>query len=138
MKTYELIDHTADVGIKAYGKKLSEAFENAAHGMFDIITDNSKIENIGQYNIELEADDLEQLLVDWLSELLFLNSAKNLVFGFFKVELDEKNNKLSGRVFGEKFNISKHKAGAEIKAVTYHMLKVRKKRPYNVQVLFDI
>ncbi len=138
MKRYELVDHTADVGVKAYGKTLSEAFENAAKGMFDIITDSSEIENIGQYNIELEAPDLEQLLVDWLSELLFLNSAKNVVFGFFKVELDDKKNKLSAKVFGEKFDISKHKAGAEIKAVTYHMLEVKKKKPFRVQVLFDI
>lgn len=138
MKTYELIDHTADVGIKAYGKTLSEAFENAAKGMFDIITDNSEIESIGQYNIELEAPDLEQLLVDWLSELLYLNSAKNQVFGFFKIELDEKNNKLTAKIFGEKFDLSKHKIGAEIKAVTYHILEVRNKRPYHVQVLFDI
>ena len=138
MKTYKLIEHTADVGIKAYGKNISEAFENAAKGMFDIITDNSNIESIGQYDIELEADNLEQLLIDWLSELLFLNSAKNLVFSFFKVELNEKNNSLSAHVFGEKYNISKHKIGMEIKAVTYHLLKVRSKRPYNVQVLFDI
>jgi len=138
MKTYELIDHTADVGVKAYGKNLSEAFENAAKGMFDIITDKSEIDNIGQYIIELKAPDLEQLLVDWLSDLLFLNSAKNLVFGFFKVELDEKKSKLSAKVFGEKFNLSKHKIGAEIKAVTYHMLEVKKKRPFHVQVLFDI
>ena len=138
MKTYELIDHTADIGVKAYGKTLSEAFENASRGMFDIITDKSEVESVGQYDIQLEADDLEQLLVDWLSELLFLNSAKNLVFGFFKVELDEKNNSLKGRVFGEKFNVSKHKIGAEIKAVTYHMLEVKKKKPFHVQVLFDI
>jgi SHS2 domain-containing protein len=138
MKTYELIDHTADVGARAYGKTLSEAFENVAKGMFDIITDSSEIESVGQYNIELEAPDLEQLLVDWLSELLFLNSAKNLVFGFFKMDLDEKNKKLTARVFGEKFDLSKHKIGSEIKAVTYHMLEVKKKKPYHVQVLFDI
>jgi SHS2 domain-containing protein len=138
MKQYELIDHTADVAIKAYGKTISEAFENAAKGMFDIITDNSEIENVGQYDIELDAASLEQLLVDWLSELLFLNSANNLVFGFFKVNMDEKKNKLSATVFGEKFNISKHKAGAEIKAVTYHMLEVKNKKPFHVQVLFDI
>ena len=138
MKTYELIEHTADVGIKAYGKNISEAFENAAKGMFDIITDNSEIESTGEYEIHLEAQDLEQLLVDWLSELLFLNSAKNLVFSFFKVELDEKNNSLSAHVFGEKYSLSKHKIGAEIKAVTYHILEVRNKRPYHVQVLFDI
>jgi len=138
MKTYEFFEHTADVGIKAYGKNLSDAFENAAKAMFDIITDNSEIESVGQYDITLEAPDLEQLLVDWLSELLFLNTSKNLVFGFFKVELDEKKNKLSAKIFGEKFAISKHKAGTEIKAVTYHMLEVSKKKPYHVQVLFDI
>ncbi len=49
MKIYELIEHTADVGIKAYGKNISEAFENAAKGMFDIITDKSEIEAVGEY-----------------------------------------------------------------------------------------
>jgi len=138
MKMYEIIEHTADVGIKAYGRNISEAFENAAKGMFDIITDKSEIEAVGEYELRLEAQDLEQLLVDWLSELLFLNSAKNLIFSFFKVELDEKSNSLSAHVFGEKFNISKHKIGMEIKAVTYHILEIRNKRPYYVQVLFDI
>jgi SHS2 domain-containing protein len=138
MKTYELIDHTADVGVKAYGKNISEAFENAAKAMFDIITDNSDIESVGEYDIKLEAPDLEQLLVDFLSKLLYLNSAQNLVFGFFKVELDEKKNTLFAHVFGEKYNISKHKIGSEIKAVTYHMLEVNKKKPYFVQVIFDI
>jgi len=138
MKSYDLIDHTADVGIKAYGKSLSEAFQNAAKGMFEIITDKSDIENIGQYNIKLEANDLEQLLVDWLSELLYIHSTKNIVFGFFKVVLDEKKKSLSATVFGEKLDMSKHKIGSEIKAVTYHLLEVKKSKPCYVQVLFDI
>ena len=136
MKQYDLIDHTADIGVKAYGKTLSEAFENAAKAMFDIITDNSEIESIGQYDIKLESGSLDQLLVDWLSELLFLNSAKNLVFGFFKVNIN--GNKLTATIFGEKYDISKHKVGAEIKAVTYHILEVKNKKPFHVQVLFDI
>jgi len=138
MEKYELIDHTADIGVKAFGNNLSECFENAAKAMFDIITDSSEVENIGQYNIELQADDPEQLLVDWLSELLYLNSAKNLVFGFFKVNLEDNNKKMNATIFGEKYDISRHKAGAEIKAVTYHMLEIRKKKPYHAQVLFDI
>jgi SHS2 domain-containing protein len=138
MKKYEFIEHTADIGLKAYGKNISEAFENAAIGMFDIITDCSEINNVGQYDIILHASDLEQLLVDWLSELLFLNSAKNLVFGFFKVELDMENLSLSAHVFGDKYNISKYKIGVEIKAVTYHMLEIKYKPPCYVKVLFDI
>jgi len=138
MKKYNLIDHTADIGIKAYGKSLSEAFENAAKGMFDIITDNSEVDSVGQYDVELSADDLEQLLVDFLSELLYLNSAKSLVFGFFKVSLDQKQKKLNAKVFGEKFDFSKHKIGTEVKAVTYHMLEIKENKKYSIQVLFDI
>jgi SHS2 domain-containing protein len=67
-----------------------------------------------------------------------LNSAKNLVFGFFHVEIDKNKMHLKADIFGEKYTISKHKIGAEIKAVTYHMLEIRKKRPYHAQVLFDI
>ncbi|MCX6662123.1 MAG: archease [Euryarchaeota archaeon] len=136
MRQYELIEHTADVGLKAYGKTIAEAFEHAAEGMFDIITDESTIDPIGQYDIQLEAPDLEQLLVDWLSKLLFLNDAQDLVFGKFQVKLTE--NRLSASVFGEKYDIKKHRMGVEIKAVTYHMLKVNEKNPIFVQVLFDI
>jgi len=138
MVPYELFDHTADIGLRASGKNLGESFSSAAKGMFDIITDNSEVEAVGQYDITLKAPDLEQLLVDWLSELLFLNTSQNLVFGFFKVELDKKEKMLKANVFGEPYSHSKHKIGVEIKAVTYHMLKVKKKKPYEVQVLFDV
>ena len=136
MKHYELIEHTADVGVKAYGKTVAEAFEHAAEAMFDIITDESTIDPIGEYDILLEAPDLEQLLVDWLSKLLFLNGAENLVFGKFVVTIT--GNRLSARVFGEKYNNKKHKMGVEIKAVTYHILQVNETAPIFVQVLFDI
>ncbi|MEM0492820.1 MAG: archease [Candidatus Thermoplasmatota archaeon] len=138
MKGYEFFEHTADIGVKAYGKTLAEAFENAAKAMMSIITDDSEVEFIGQYDIEIEADSIEQLLFNWLSELLFLHSANNLVFGFFKVELDDKGNRLKAHVCGESFNHSKHRMGTEIKAVTYHMLEVKMKPPYEVKVLFDI
>lgn len=136
MKHYDLVEHTADVGVKAYGKTVAEAFEHAAEGMFDIITDKSTVDPIGEYTIVLEAPDLEQLLVDWLSQLLFLNDAQDLVFGKFKVTLTE--NHLSAQVYGEKYDTKKHKMGAEIKAVTYHMVQVHETDPIFVQVLFDI
>ena len=138
MKKYEFIEHTADVGVKAFGKNLSECFENAAIGMFDIITDSSHIDSKGEYIITIEFDDLEQLLVDWLSELLFLQSSRNIVFSKFHVNIDQKKLQLSSTIYGENFDTSKHKSGVEIKAVTYHMLKINNTEPYFVQVLFDI
>ena len=136
MKEYELIEHTADVGVKAYGNSVAEAFAHAAKAMFDIITDKSQIDVVGQYDIELDATDLELLLVDWLSKLLFLNGAKNLVFGKFEVRIDGTH--LVAHVYGEEYDLKKHKMGVEIKAVTYHMLAVHEKKPVFVQVLFDI
>jgi SHS2 domain-containing protein len=138
MKKYEFIEHTADVGVKAYGKTISECFEHAAVGMFDIITDSSHIDSKGEYIINIESDDLEQFLVDWLSELLFLQSSRNIVFSEFHVDIDQNKNCLSSTVFGEEFDTSKHKSGVEIKAVTYHMLAMSRHEPYFVQVLFDI
>ena len=135
MKKYEFIDHTADIGVRAYGKNLSEAFENAAVGMFDVISDTAKIDKIGEYVIELEADNIEQLLVDWLSELLYIHETKNVLLSGFKVKLDK--NKLRARVYGEGLDKKKHPIKNEIKAVTYHILEVNEKKGY-VQVLFDI
>jgi SHS2 domain-containing protein len=136
MKPYELINHTADVGVKAYGRTVAQAFEHAAKAMFDIITDSSVVSPVGQYDITLDAPDLEQLLVDWLSNLLFLNGAKNLVFGRFEVTIQ--GTSLQAHVYGEQYDTRKHKMGEEIKAVTYHMLEVHQIKPIYAQVLFDI
>jgi SHS2 domain-containing protein len=136
MKNYEIVDHTADVGVKAYGKTVAEAFAHAAEGMFDIITDESTIDPVGEYEILLDSPDLELLLVDWLSELLYLNGVFGLVFGKFEVTISR--NHLSAHVYGEKYDTQKHRMGVEIKAVTYHMLQVNKENPIFVQVLFDI
>jgi SHS2 domain-containing protein len=135
---YELIEHTADVGLRSFGSKISTCFEYAAKGMFDLITASSIIEDKGEYHIELKADDVEQLLVDFLNDLLFLHSSRNLVFGFFKVSIDIERCYLSAIVKGDEFDLSKYQYGMEIKAVTYHMLEVKKNKPYTVQVLFDI
>ncbi len=137
MKKYDIIEHTADIGIKAYGKNLSECFENAAIGMFDIISDTRKVKPVGEYEISLKSDTVEELLVDWLSKLLTLSDINNFLFGKFDVKIDEEKCGLNANVYGENFDSERHTVGKEIKAVTYHILEVNKKQGY-VQVLFDI
>lgn len=136
MKPYEYIEHTADVGIKAYGTTLAEAFENAAKGLFDLMTDDSEIAALEDVTVTLEAPSLEQLLVDWLGELLILNGSRFLVFGRFSVRLT--GTSLVAHAYGEPFSLTKHRMGTEVKAVTYHMLEVKDAPPYSVQVLLDI
>jgi SHS2 domain-containing protein len=134
---YTIIDHTADIGIEASGKNLEEAFENLARGMFAIITDESIIENKIKKEIILPRDsDTEQLVIDWLSELLYLSDVSGLVFGKFLVEL---NDQLKALAWGEPYSRDTHGYGAEIKAVTYHLLSVKNnKKDVTIRVLFDV
>ncbi len=140
MKNYEVFEHTADVGIRAYGKDLNEAFENAAMGMFSIITDVEKVKAVGGYKIAIEASDLEQMLVDWLSELLYIHTVKQVMFSTFSVKIEEGEGKwlLKGDASGENYDEKKHPYHTEIKAVTHHILEIKKNEGYRVSVLFDI
>ncbi len=132
---YEIIDHTADVAIKTHGKNLEEAFENAAYAMFDIMADASSVKAVGEMKVEVEAGDLGQLLVDWLSELLYICDVEDILFSEFEVNISEY--KLVGIVRGEKMDATRHGLKTDIKAVTYHMLEINVDENY-VQVLFDI
>ena len=141
MKNYEILEHTADIFIKAYGTTLSEAFENAAVAMFDIIFPTNTVKPIGEYQLELKADDLEQLLVVWLSELLYIYETQRVLFSNFKVQLDENQVKITSQAYGEIIDPAKHKITDEIKAVTYHMLEIGQDEEtgnYFIKVLFDI
>ena len=136
-KEFEILDHTADVGIIAYGSNINEAFANAAKGMFSLITDLGDIEESEYRDTELTAPDQESLLVEWLNELIYLFDVENMLFKRFDIiQLSETH--LKARSYGHKVDSSKHKLRMGIKAVTYHMLKIDKSNGSRVQVLFDI
>ncbi len=136
-KKFEIFDHTADTGVIAYGDDLKEAFENAAAGMFSLITDLNSIENNQTRKIDIDSTDYENLLVNWLNELIYLFDVENIIFNRFDIiRLDD--NALSAVVSGEKVDLSRHEIRIGIKAATYHMLKIEKNGLYKVQVIFDI
>ncbi|MBE9482105.1 MAG: archease [Chloroflexi bacterium] len=136
-RDFDIIDHTADVGIIAYGADMSQAFVNAARALFSLITELDDVEEVMYRDIELTASDEEILLVEWLNELIYLFDAEGIIFKRFDInELDSKH--LKARSYGEKVDSSKHKLKTGVKAATYHMLKVDKDNGCKVQVLFDI
>jgi SHS2 domain-containing protein len=135
MMRYENLEHTADVMIKAYGSSLKECFENAAYGMIDQIVDASSVVPRQEERIEVEADNLEDLLYNFLSEVLFIFDAKHIALVEFDVDIQP--GKLSCRARGEKFDRERHGPKQEIKAVTYHMLQVNEQEP-SITVLFDV
>ena len=125
MKKYELIDHTADIGLRAYGKDLKQLFENAASGMFAILADLKNVRAEKTVPLKLEAPNLEELFLSWLSELLYQHNGKGMMFKEFSVdELGEEA--IAAKAKGEKLNLKRHRLKTEIKAVTYHGLKVEK------------
>jgi len=136
-KSFEIVDHTADVGIIAYGADMSQAFANAARALFSLITELDNVEEVIYRDIELTAQDEESLLVEWLNELIYLFDAENILFNRFDITRLN-NTRLKARSYGEKVDSSKHKLKTGVKAATYHMLKIDKGDGCKVQVLFDI
>ena len=136
-KDFEIVNHTADVGIIAYGADIEQAFANAARALFSLITELDDVAEVVHRDTELIAPDEESLLVEWLNELIYLFDAENIIFKRFDISrLD--NTQLKARSYGEKVDSSKHRLKTGVKAATYHMLKIDKGDGCKVQVLFDI
>ena len=124
MKKYETFDHTADLGIRVFGRSCEEIFANAAYALFDQLTDLKRVREKTTLEIPARGADREELLVHWLSELLFLWESKGYLFKNFSFpHFDQTSLKAVGR--GEIFDPSRHKIKVEIKAVTYHQVQVR-------------
>jgi SHS2 domain-containing protein len=136
-KDFEIFDHTADVGILAYGADIKEAFVNSARALFSLITELDNITEVLYRDIELTAPDIESLLVEWLNELIYLFDTENILFKKFDIT-SLSHTQLKVRNYGEQVDTSKHELKTGVKAATYHMLKVDRGDRYQVQVLFDL
>ena len=141
MKRFKILDHTADIGLIVYGEDLKSLFENAAAGFFHLITDLRKVKVRTTRPIRIEPypeENLERLMVDWLGELLYLHDTESLLFRRFSLEYVGKEG-LKGTVGGEIFREESHIIKTEVKAVTYHRIKVEQgEGRWEAQVIFDL
>jgi SHS2 domain-containing protein len=141
MKEFEILEHTADIGIAAYGKNKEEVFINAAKGMFEIIAGGNKTLKENFYDkIKLEADNLEGLLFAWLNELLYISETRLVILNKFYIK-ELSDFQIEAEVEGMKINLPSVKIEKEIKAVTYHRLEIKKDEEsglWRAQVIFDI
>jgi protein archease len=137
-KTFEIMDHTADVGIIAYGMNIEELFSNAALALFSLITELESIQEKLHLNVKVGSDERDSLLVEWLNELIYFFDAKHVLFNRFDIEsLTE--NELKATCYGEDFDPLKHRIKRGIKAATYHMLRLDKNNDgFKAQVILDI
>ena len=134
----KFVDHTADAGITVEAPGLARLFERAAWGMFFIVTDVAAARPAHTVRITIDAPDRVALLVRWLSELNYRHVTEHRIFSEFRIAALGKRH-LEADVSGEIFDPARHTIFTEIKAVTFHDLKLeRDRRGWKARIIFDL
>lgn len=138
MKTnWEHYSHTADMGIRGFGKTMEEAFEAAAAALVAVNVDLDKIKQKQKIEITCNEQDYELLFVAWLNSLLYEMATRKMLFSKFQVKIDD--GQLTGYAWGEKLDLKKHQPVIEIKGISYSELKVvHEKDKWIAQCIVDI
>jgi len=143
MKKFVFLDDVAvaDIAFDAYGKTLNDLFQHCAEAIFTMMVDLKTVQPVVEREIHLRADSLENLLYDFLSELVYLKDTELLLFKTVKVTLgkDSKGHTLAAELRGETIDREKHKLGNDIKAITMHQFSITKEKTgYKARVVVDI
>jgi SHS2 domain-containing protein len=139
MKKYKVLENVAiaDIAFETYGKDLNELFENTALAIFEETTNLNKVEEKKKKEIKLKAENIEDLLFDFLSEILFLKDKDSFLFKTSKVNI--KKFSLTAELKGEPINREKHELRNDIKAITLHMFKLEKtKEGFKATIVVDV
>jgi SHS2 domain-containing protein len=136
--SFRVLEHTADIGFEACGATRQELFANAARALIDLQVDLDTIRPSLEWTIKAEGTAWPDLLVNWLSEILYLNDAEGWLFHNFRVqELGEKL--IIATADGEKFDRARHRVKVLVKAVTYHQLALEETpQGWRAQVYVDV
>lgn len=143
-KDFELVDHTADIGLKIYGKTKEELFINAARGMFYLVT-GSLVTPINDksltkyYTIESQASNITDLIVNWLNDLLYIHVTEFVIFDDYIIH-NMTEEMITAQAEAIKIKDSPNQVLQEIKAVTYHNLCIYQNQNgrWVANIVFDI
>ena len=135
---YEFFDHTADLGLRVRSTSLNGLFEDAAKALFAAIVDGlDSVRRENELEIEIVGTDREYLLFDWLRELLYRFEVDHVLLSKFQVEVGEAG--LKAKAWGEPIDAARHVLSHEVKAITYHALRVeRVGEEWIAEVIVDI
>jgi len=138
MLPFRILEHTADIGFEAFGATRGEVFQNAARALIHLMVDLEAISTREEKRLRAEASDLPSLLVNWLSEILYLFDAEGWLFRDFQFDTLAEH-ALMAVARGEKFDRRIHRVKLLVKAVTYHQLEFRETAEgWRAQVYVDI
>ncbi len=135
---YEVFEHTADIGIHAYGSTLSELFIHAAQGMESLMVAPAQVRLLTSREITVEGHDTVSLLIAWLNELIFLFDTEYLLLRDFVIDSSSETS-LTAHVSGEPYDAQRHDLSSAIKAVTWHEAAItHTDEGYKARIIFDI
>ena len=140
MLHYKFFDHTADIGVEISGRTKKELFANAASALFDVMIESETGEKSAKQlkKITVEGADVEDLIINFLRELLYLFNSETFITGSCEI-IKFTNKELQALLTGESFNNKKHSIKTEIKAVTYSGAKIEKlKDGWKARIIFDV
>jgi len=135
---HETFEHTADVGVRVWGRTLEELFEQAAAGLIETMIDPSSVRERDRVSVSAEGPGSEDLLVAWLEEVLFAFEGRGFAPAAARVERMVEG-RLEGTLSGEAFDRRRHRVRSEVKAVTYHDLVIKgTPQGLEVRIIFDV
>ena len=142
LKSYTILDHTADIGLLCKGETIEAVFEAGAEGMFSILIDSDTVSVKERHYIKVKASTYDDLFVQWLQELIYRFSTKYYFYSEFSVKIsndDSHSIEAAGVCGGERIDPDVHSIFTEIKTATYHQLMVKKtKTGWEGKVIFDL
>lgn len=137
-KRYRIVSRSSDLGIKVFGRTPEELFANSAFALFDLMTDIEKVQAQEKLPLEVEGADRDDLMVNWMRELLYLYQGSGYLLKEFQVR-EFKENYVRGEVRGEKYDPDRHEIQREIRAVAYHQSRMEKTgEQWTAQVIFEL
>ncbi len=136
----ETFEHTADLGLRVVGRDLSDLFETAAAGLFDVIVANREAVRGDEHEtVSLSAETIPDLLLTWLNELIFRSETGHRLYSQFRVQVHEDGPRLEATISGEPIDRDRHVLDHEVKAATHHGLTVgRVDDEWVAEVILDI
>ncbi len=135
---YEVFEHTADIGLHAYGSTLAQLFIHAAQGMESLMVAPEQVQVKVSRAISVQGHDAVSLLIAWLNELIVLFDTEYLLFKDFEIDLITET-RLQGRASGEAYDVKRHDLSSAIKAVTWHEAAIEHTAAgYTASIIFDI
>jgi len=138
MPKFEYLEHTGDLGFRAFGKNLPDLFRHAAEALFQVITDPATVRSAESRSITIKATNLDELLISWLNEFLYLFDTQGLLFRDFDfISLNEQALQATAR--GERYDQSRHPIKTTVKSATYHQLQIKQADgSWEARVILDL